>query len=428
QQEIDYPAGSTNVYSTYQGDNGIKINSFARRLILSWVLKDYKLMLSNNIDNKSQVLMNRNILERIKKVAPYLYFDSDPYIVIDEKGKLFWIIDAYTFSNHYPYAQPFDQWGNNYLRNSVKITCDAYTGELSFYVADTSDPIIKTFTSIFKEMYKPLETMPDSLQSHIRYPIDLYQIQAQIFQTYHMTDPNVFYNKEDPWLIPNEIVNNDTQTMEPYYIIMRLPEEEKSEYVLMLPFTPKNRPNMIAWMCARMDGDNYGKLLVYNFPKQETIYGPEQLESRINQDTVISQEINLWNQQGSRVYRGNLLVIPMDNSILYIEPLYLQAEKSRIPELKRVIAAFGNKIVMESTLEESLLKLFGEKQASAPTDVIIDREPSDTTQSIAELAKQARHYYDQANQRIKEGDWAGYGENIKRLNDVIRKLEQNSKQ
>lgn len=428
QKEFDYPAGDTNVYSNYEGKNGLKINSFGRRLILSWVLKDYKMVLSSEVNNNSQVLMNRNILERTKKIAPYLSFDGDPYIVIDDQGKLFWVLDAYTTSSRYPYAQPFDRMGNNYLRNSVKITCDAYSGDLKFYVSDASDPIIKTFSSIFPGMYQPLKTMPDSLRAHVRYPVDLYGIQAEIYKTYHMTDPYVFYNKEDPWLIPKEVVNNEQQTMEPYYIIMRLPESEKSEYILMLPFTPKSRPNMIAWMCARMDGDNYGKLLVYNFPKQETIYGPEQLESRINQNTEISQQLSLWNQQGSRVYRGNLLVIPMDNSLLYVEPLYLQAENSRIPELKRVIAGFGDEIVMETSLDRALMRLFDKNPQDVPTDIDTKTPQAvDTgTDSVAELAKLARQYYDQANQRLKDGDWAGYGENINKLNDVIRRLEKSS--
>lgn len=431
QKEFDYPEGDTNVYSTYQGKNGIKINSFGRRLVVSWVLKDYKMILSSDIDNNSQVLMNRNIVDRTRRIAPYLSFDGDPYIVIDDKGKLFWILDTYTSSNRYPYAQPFDQYGNNYLRNSVKVTCDAYTGELKFYVADPSDPIIKTYCKIFPGMYQPLKDMPDSLRAHVRYPVDLYSVQAQIYKTYHMTDPYVFYNKEDPWLIPKEIVNNEQTTMEPYYIIMRLPESEKSEYILMLPFTPKSRPNMTAWMCARMDGDEYGKLLVYNFPKQETIYGPEQLESRINQDTDISQQLSLWNQQGSRVYRGNLLVIPMDDSILYVEPLYLQAENSRIPELKRVIAGFGDEIVMETSLDKALAKLFNKQpvatlagEGTKTPEVVADSGTDD----ITKLAKLARQYYDQANQRLRQGDWAGYGDNIDKLNDVILRLEKSSNQ
>jgi len=427
QEEFDYPMGESNVYTNYEGNKGIKINSFLNRLIFSWVLKDYKMILSSDITNESQILMNRNIMERTKKIAPYLIFDSDPYIVVNgDNGKLYWILDAYTVSSRYPYSEPFDQDGNNYLRNSVKVTCDAYTGELNFYIADSSDPIIKTYDKIFPGLYQPLSKMPAGLKAHIRYPVDMFSVQASMYRTFHMTDPNVFYNQEDPWLVPNEIVNNDQQKMEPYYIIMRLPGEEKAEYILMLPFTPKSRLNMIGWMCARMDGDNYGNMLVFSFPKQETIYGPQQIESRINQDTEISQKLSLWNQQGSSVYRGNLLVIPMNNSILYVEPLYLQADNSKLPELKRVIAGFGNKIVMESSLDKALTSLFGERRDVTPdkgddTGVTTDDEINGN--SVEELAKQARQYYDRANQLLKDGDWAGYGENIKKLNDVIKELE-----
>ncbi len=240
-----------------------------------------------------------------------------------------------------------------------------------------------------------------------------------------MTDPSVFYNKEDPWLIPNETVEDKQVKMDPYYLVMRLPEEEKPEYILMMPFTPKSRANMVGWMCARMDGDNYGKMLVYNFPKQETIYGPEQIESRINQNTEIAQQLSLWDQRGSRVYRGNLLVIPMGNSVLYVEPLYLQAENNRLPELKRVIAAFENKVVMEPSLDTALLKLFGQDQRveSQRTGVVLT--PGELPgATVAELAKSAREYYDRANQLLRDGDWAGYGENIKKLNETISRLEE----
>jgi len=427
QKEFDYPMGESNIFTEYEGTKGIKINSFVNRFIFSWVLRDYKMMLSSEITNESQILMNRNIIERTKKIAPYLTFDSDPYIVVNtDDEKLYWMLDAYTVSSSYPYSEPFDQNGNNYIRNSVKVTCDAYTGELNFYIADASDPIIKTYDKIFPGLYQPLEDMPAGLKAHIRYPVDIFSVQASMFRIFHMTDPNVFYNQEDPWLVPNEIVQNEQQPMEPYYIIMNLPGEEKEEYILMLPFTPKSRLNMIGWMCARMDGDNYGNMLVYSFPKKQTIYGPQQIESRINQDTEISQKLSLWNQQGSGVYRGNLLVIPMNNSILYIEPLYLQADNSKLPELKQVIAAFGNKIVMESSLDRALTAIFGERTGIAPdngdTDPGVGGEISGG--DIEQLAKQARQYYDRANQLLRDGDWAGYGENIQKLNDVINELEK----
>jgi uncharacterized membrane protein (UPF0182 family) len=426
QKEFDYPMGDKNVYSTYQGSKGIKINSLSRRLLFAYYLKDYKLLLASGITNNSQVLMNRNVVERVNKIAPYLGYDSDPYMVINNDGKLYWMLDAYTYTNKYPYSEPFDEQGNNYMRNSVKVVCDAYTGELSFYVADPTDPIITTYQKIFPTVYKPISQMPEGLKAHIRYPVDLFSIQAQLYRTFHMQDPWVFYNKEDSWVIPSEIVEGKEKQVEPYYIIMRLPGEEKAEYILMLPYTPNSRPNMVGWMCARMDGGNYGKMLVYNFPKKETVYGPMQIESRISQDTEISRQLTLWDQKGSRTYRGNLIIIPIDNSILYIEPLYLQAESSKMPELKRVIAAFNNEVVMEASLDEALIKLFGQGIPAAPETgkSTTPTSSANTSNSVKDLAQQARQYYDQANQLLREGDWAGYGENINKLNDVIKRLEE----
>jgi uncharacterized membrane protein (UPF0182 family) len=423
QKEFDYPMGTQNVYTDYKGKNGVKVNSFARRLLFAWVLKDYKLILSSDITNDSQILYNRNIVQRIRMVAPYLEYDSDPYIVIGKDGKLYWMLDAYTYTDKYPYSEPFDDQGHNYIRNAVKVVCDAYTGEMNFYVADNNDPIVKTYASIFPQVYQPLSEMPEDLKAHIRYPVDLFTIQANLYRTFHMTDPYVFYNKEDNWVIPSEIVEGKEQKVDPYYIIMRLPDESEAEYILMLPYTPNSRPNMIAWMCVRMDGDNYGKMLVYDFPKQATVYGPMQIEARISQDTEISRQLTLWDQKGSTTYRGNLIVIPIDNSILYIEPLYLQAESSKMPELKRVIAAYGNKVVMEASLDQALLKLLGQGQAQAPGTVTTPG--TEVTESdMKQLAQQAREYYDRANELLRQGDWSGYGENIDKLNDVITRMQE----
>ncbi|MDI9480187.1 MAG: UPF0182 family protein [Bacillota bacterium] len=425
QKEFDYPMGDENVFSTYEGQSGIKVGSIGKRLILAWVLKDYKIILSNDIHSESQVLMNRNIMQRVQKIAPYLRYDQDPYIVINDEGHLYWMLDAYTCTDKYPYSEPFDSRGNNYIRNSVKITMNAYNGDMKFYVAYENDPIIKTYEKIFPNMYLPLDSMPDSLKAHIRYPVDMFQVQANMYRTFHMTDTNVFYNKEDLWIIPNEIIGEEPQQMEPYYLILQLPGETEAEYVLMLPYAPKSRPNMIAWMAARMDRDHYGNMIVYNFPKQETVYGPEQIEARINQNTEIAQQLTLWSQRGSRIHRGNLLVIPMANSTLYVEPLYLQAENGRIPELKRVIAAFGNKIVMEPSLDQALLKLFGEQPTTDAPDTgqpPVD-EPS-TSSSISDLVGLARDYYDRAEERLREGDWAGYGANIDKLEEIINQLEE----
>lgn len=425
QKEFDYPSGDQNVYTTYQGGNsGIKIGSYARRLSIAWSLKDYKLMLSNDVGPESQLLMNRNIKLRIQKVAPYLRYDSDPYIVIGPEGRLFWILDAYTLTNRYPYSQPFDQAGSNYIRNSVKIVTDAYTGEMTFYQADDSDPLIKVYSSIFPGLYKPLSAMPEGLLSHVRYPEDMFKVQSQIYSTYHMTDPYVFYNKEDTWVVPNQLVENKPTAVDPYYLLMRLPGETNAEYVLILPFTPKGRLNMVAWMGVRMDGANYGKIMVYNFPKQETIFGPEQVDARINQDTVISQQLTLWNQVGSRVLRGGILVIPMNNSILYVEALYLQAENSKMPEFKRVIVGYGDKIVMENNLQEALVRLFGSgANIPAPTTEAGQPEPNLSTK---DLIKQARQYYDTAMEMLKQGNWAAYGENINKLNEILARLEQST--
>jgi len=427
QKEFDYPQGADNVYSKYHGNNGVKINSWGRRLLLSWVLKDYKMILSSDISNSSQILMYRNIEDRIRMIAPYLKYDGDPYMVVNNDGKLYWMLDAYTFSDKYPYSQPFDQDGNNYIRNSVKIVTDAYTGEINFYVADANDPIIKTYQGIFPRLYKPLADMPQGLKAHIRYPVDLFSIQAEIYRSYHMSDPGVFYNKEDNWVVPGELIQNKEKQIEPYYVVTRLPGEEEAEYILMLPYTPNGRPNMIAWMCARMDGDEYGKKLVYRFPKQETVYGPMQIESRINQDTEISRQLTLWDQKGSSTLRGNLLVIPINNSILYIEPLYLQAESSSMPELKRVIAGYGNKVVMEETLEDALVAIFTSPQPAAAKPGSPPAVPGAPGNSVQDLSKLARQYYDKALELLKAGDWTGYGENINKLNDIIKNLEEITK-
>ncbi|MGI6487048.1 MAG: UPF0182 family protein [Syntrophothermaceae bacterium] len=428
-EEFDYPSGDENVWTRYEGESGVRINSLGRKLALAWVFRDYKMLLSNDITNDSYVLFNRNIHERTEKIAPFLKFEQDPYVVISD-GKIFWIQDAYTCSSMYPYSAPFDSRGNNYIRNSVKIVVDAYSGETTFYLADTKDPVVQSFGSIFPRLFKPMEEMPKGLFEHVRYPEDMFLIQSEMFTIYHMQDPQVFYNKEDKWNIPNELIDNKQASMSPYYIIMRLPGESEPEYIQMLPFTPNRKQNMIAWLCARSDGENYGKLLVYNFPKQELIFGPMQVESRINQDSNIAQQLTLWDQKGSRTFKGNLMVIPINQSILYVEPLYLQAEQSQIPELRRVIMVYGDRVVMEETLEQGLAKLFapGKKpEAQAPAQEIDETETPETDSTIAELIAEARKHYDKAQAAIKDGDWAGYGASIKQLESVIGRMEAESR-
>ena len=423
QQEFDYPMGEQNVYTTYEGEKGIQISSLFRRIMLAMELKDYKLLLSGDITAESQLLLNRNIFERVHLLAPYLKLEDDAYIVVGEDGGLYWMIDAYTTSSGFPYAQPFTDLGENYIRNSVKILLNAYTGETNFYIMDENDPIVMSYAQIFPDLYRPVSEMPEDLRKHIRYPEQLFEIQADIYRTYHMTDPWVFYNKEDSWVIANEVVENSEQQYDPYYLVTRLPEEEKEEFIIIMPYTPNSRPNLNAWMCGRMDGEHYGKIVIYQLPKQETVYGPMQIESRIDQNTEISQQLTLWNQGGSTIYRGNLLIIPVKNSLLYVEPLYLQSAKSAMPELKRVIVSYGNTIVMENNLDTALTKIFGEigteeegtAETAAPT-------VSYGGGSTAELIQQAQSLYDSAQQAVREGNWAAYGNYLEELGKVLNAL------
>lgn len=427
EQEFDYPQGNDNAYTKYEGENGVKIGSIFRRLMFAFVMSDYKLLLSGDVNSNSQVLYYRNITERVPKIAPFLQYDSDPYMVVDG-GKLYWLWDAYTVTNMYPYAEPF-VGGLNYIRNSVKVVVDAYSGDVKFYIADQNDPIIKTYSQIFQGLFLPLDQMPGSLKSHIRYPEDLFTFQAQKYTVFHMDDPEVFYNKEDKWNMPTEMFYNEEQPLEPYYTVVKLPGEKSTEYIQILPFTPQNKKNMIAWLAGRSDGENYGKLLMYEFPKQELVYGPMQVEARINQDTTISQQISLWDQRGSQVIRGNLMIIPVKDSLLYVEPLYLQAEQSKMPELRRVIVVHGDRVVMEPTLEIALQKIFGGKEQQPVTPRLPEEQQQpQTDRNVSQLAAEANKIYDEAQARLKEGDWSGYGEAQRRLKEVLNEIAQKAVQ
>ncbi|MDH7496935.1 MAG: UPF0182 family protein [Syntrophomonadaceae bacterium] len=416
-QEFDYPSGDQNVYTTYQAESGVRVGSFARKLVLAWVFGDYRMLLSEDITPDSRVLFHRTIAGRTRHIAPFLSYDEDPYVVILD-GRLVWVQDAYTTSDMYPYSTPVEGSRVNYIRNSVKVVVDAYTGETTYYVADAEDPLVRCYAAIFPRLFQPLEKMPPGLRAHLRYPVDLFTVQARMFATFHMQDPRVFYNKEDKWNIPEELLDNQRTPMQPYYIVMRLPGEASPEYVLMLPYTPARKQNMIAWLGARSDGDNYGRLLVYNFPKQGLVFGPMQVESRINQDARISEQLTLWDQRGSQAARGNLLVIPIKQSILYVEPLYLQAEASQIPELRRVIAVYDDQVVMEQRLDQCLARLFPTEGEQPPPG---EAAPGAT---VAGLLQQAQELYDQAQAALKAGNWAGYGDNINRLGDVLRQMRQ----
>ncbi len=351
-QEFDYPKGEENVYKNYEGQGGFEVGSFFHKLVLAARFKTLKIIFSQDINSDSRVLMYRNITDRVQKIAPFLRLDNDPYLVISE-GRLIWLYDAYTVSDRFPYSPEIPRFGN-YVRNSVKISIDAYDGSMNFYIADAKDPIIQTYRNIFPELFKNLSQMPEDLRSHIRYPTDLFSIQTFIYATYHMKRPQVFYNKEDQWEIP-EI---DGRIMKPYYTIMKLPGQDREEYILMLPFTPRGKSNLSAWMVARSDGEQYGKLDVYTFPKQKLIFGPNQIVARINQDAEVSRQISLWDQRGSSVIQGTLLVIPIEESLIYVRPLYLKADAGKIPELKRVIVGYEGQIAMERTLDEALAKIF----------------------------------------------------------------------
>ncbi len=351
-KEFDYPKGEKNVYRNYEGKGGFEVGSFFRKLVLAARFKALKIIFSDDINSESRVLMYRNITDRVQKVAPFLRLDNDPYLVISE-GRLIWLYDAYTVSDRFPYSPEIPRFGN-YVRNSVKISIDAYDGSMNFYIADQADPVIRTYRNIFPDLFQDMSHMPGDLRSHIRYPSDLFMIQTHIYATYHMKRPQVFYNKEDQWEIP-EI---DGRIMKPYYTIMKLPGEDREEYILMLPYTPRGKSNLSAWMVARSDGEQYGKLDVYTFPKQKLVFGPSQMVARINQDAEISRQISLWDQRGSSVIQGTLLVIPVEESLVYVRPLYLKADAGKIPELKRVIVGYEDSIAMERTLDEALEKIF----------------------------------------------------------------------
>jgi uncharacterized membrane protein (UPF0182 family) len=427
QREFDYPSGDDNVYASYEGDGGVRVGSLARRVLFAAYFRSMKVLLSSDITNDSRAMFNRNIRVRARKLLPFLVFDSDPYMVIDEAGRLKWILDAYTSARRYPYAQPL-RGGTNYLRNSVKVVIDAYDGKVTAYLADPNDPLVLTLANVFPGVFKPLEEMPADLRAHLRYPELLFEIQSDLYATYHMDEAETFYHREDQWQKP--VLTQEGTTRDPFlrHIIMRLPGEKDAEFIFMVPFTPRGKDNLASWMVARNDGQHYGQLVVYRLPKQSLVFGPTQIVNRMNQDTEISRQISLWDQRGSEVIRGHLLVIPIEESLIYVQPVYLRAEGGRIPELKRVIVAYQNRVVMEETLEEGLTRLFGGTTEAASTRKTPERTPAaaEGTSTTAQLVTQARDIYQRAIAAQREGDWAGYGEEIRRLGEVLKQLEQSS--
>jgi uncharacterized membrane protein (UPF0182 family) len=410
-KEFDYAQGQENVYNVYQGRDGVSLNALWRRALFAWYYGDIKLLISENVTSSSRILFRRLIQDRIRRIAPFLLLDRDPYLVVNN-GRLIWLQDAYTVSDALPYSQRVQNTGINYIRNSVKIAVDAYDGNPIFYLAEPTDPIAQTYQRIFPSLFRPMDTMPPSLRRHIRYPEDFFTLQAGVYGTYHMKDPEVFYNKEDLWSFPRERHKGENGVMQPYYTIMRLPGEPREEFILMLPMVPNNRDNMIAWLAARCDGEHYGKVIEFAFSKEKLIYGPAQIEARIDQDTTISQQLSLWNQTGSRVIRGNLLVIPIDDTLLYVEPLYLSAESRQLPELKRLIASTGDRVVMSQDVDT----LFGAllTRERKPVPVVGSMQPPTSGTRPGELPalganSEALNRYRRALDALSKGDWRTFG-------------------
>ncbi len=417
--EFDYPSGEENKYTTYSGSGGIKLNSFFKRFMASVAFGDINLLISGNISNESRILFKRNIVEIAQTYVPFLELDDDPYLVISD-GKMYWIIDAYTESDQFPYSTPINigEKKVNYIRNSVKIIIDAYDGKISCYISDNTDPIIKAYDRIFPGLFKELKDVPEGLKSHIRYPETIFNIQSQMLLKYHMTNPNVFYNSEDAWAIPTQIYGDKEELVHSYYLVTTLPNEKRSEFILILPFTPYKKNNMLSFLTAKCDMPDYGKLQLYQLPKDKLNYGPMQIEARINQDPEISKQLTLWSQKGSNVIRGNMLAIPIKESIIYIEPLYLKAETSEMPELKKVIVSFADKIVMENDLPSALEKLFfGGGFTSG-------REDNNTKgMNLKSLADRASFHFSKAEEYMRAGNWKGYGEELGNLKSVLNQMK-----
>ena len=426
-REFHYPKGEDNVYSSYEGRGGVPISGLLRRLFFSIRFRSLNLLLSDDVTNESRVMFHRRLSERVTRIAPFLRYDPDPYLLISDR-RLFWLQDGYTVSGRYPYSTP-SAGGVNYIRNSVKATVDAYHGTVVFYLIDERDPVALTLQRIFPTLFRPVAEMPEDMRTRLRYPEGIFSLQASMYATYHMTNPEVFYNKEDLWEVPRIDAQSQSQVMQPYYAMMKLPGEAAPEYIQMLPFTPSLKDNLASWMVARSDGANYGRMMVFQFPKQKVVFGPRQVVARINQDQAIAPQITLWNQQGSEVLQGTLHVIPIEESLLYIRPLYLRSAGGRIPELRRVIVAYQNQIVMEPTLDAALERLFPEggraPLAAAPAAEAVEESSVPALPAIPPAAsKRALEHYQRALDAQRQGNWALYGEEIRRLGEVLEEMSQ----
>lgn len=422
-EELHYPAGDENVYVNYSGQGGIQIDSFFKKLLFAWEMRDYNILLSDYIHDESRFQIWRSVQERIQRITPFLTLDRDPYLVT-RNGKLYWIQDAYTTASHFPYSQSYR--GINYIRNSVKIVIDAYEGSVDYFIVDEEDPVLAVYDSVFPDLFKPLSELPDGLENHFRYPQDLFETQIEIFNRYHMTRPQVFYNQEDLWTRPNEKYGGRQILMEPYYILARLPGSDDLEFMLISPLTPENRDNMISWFAAKSDPGVYGELVVYKLPKDRLIYGPAQIEARIDQDPEISRQIALWDQRGSSVIRGNLMIIPIENSFLYVEPVFLLADGVDIPQLQRVIVAIGDNIAMQPTIEGAMFELFGDEadflepgQQTVPVALGTPGTQPVPTTATAGAMDEVRQLWSDIQTALENRNWTRYGELLEELEELI---------
>ncbi len=440
--EFDYPTGSTTETTIYTGNSGVWVGNLWRRLLYAVQLSDINILLNKNYTSETRILYTRRITEMAKKLLPVLSFDRDPYLVTVD-GSLYYILDAYTTSDMYPYSYKLGQEGGsglNYIRNSAKLVINAYTGEMNAYINDrpSPDPIIQTYQKMFPGVFKPMTEMPKELLDHVRYPEDLFRIQADVYATYHMTDPTVFYHKSDLWQVPDKARLGQLREggeMEPYYVTMKLPNGDSEEFILMIPFNRANKTNMVSWMCAKCDQGDYGRLVLFNFPQRKNIAGPGQIAARANQDTLISQQISLWDQSGSQVSTGNLLVIPIDTSLLYVMPVYLESVSTKIPELKRVIVVLGDRVSMQPTLAEALAEVVGVSVktvapaggASVSTATAGGQPAGPGKPVVRQLIDQAASSYDRAQEAIRRGDWAEYGSRMKELKSTLESLRSAAK-
>ncbi|WP_010529181.1 UPF0182 family protein [Lentibacillus jeotgali] len=431
-EEFDYPSGDENVNTEYEADKGIQLSGI-NRLLFALSEGNFRMLVSDQITEDSQLLATRNIMDRVNRIAPFFNYDEDPYLVVREDGSMVWMIDAYLNAENYPYSEPFEG-EKNYIRNSVKVTVDAYSGEVNFYAANPEDPLLQTFQNIFPDLIT--EEVPEDIRNHFRYPTELFKIQAKKYGTYHMSDLQVFYNREDTWQFPTERYFNEDIEMEPYYTTMKLPNQEEEEFIQMIPYTPKNRQNMIAWMGVRNDGENYGEMFVYEFPKQRNIYGPQQIENRINQDSEISQELNLWSQGGSEVIRGNLLAIPIEDTIIYVEPIYIESNnETSLPEVKRVVVAYGDHIVMEANFDKALQEILnivdsdsqgdgqqedGEGQENEQGE---QQDPSDPIMEAEQQLQEFSDLFDSYQQALSEGNWQEAADIMSELESKLDEIQ-----